>query len=220
MMDIRDMIEIGDKLEIIIKRDSHEDIKGYSMLQDITSEEDLIVTQPMRDGIPIKIRPSDSIRVLFFKEEGCYAFDGEPIDKFMIQNADVISIRQISSVVKIQRRQFYRLKIVLPVELKLLEDKEDSPILKGYSVDISGNGLRLIIDQRLDINTIIKCNIKLNSNESVYVKGKVVRVTLDDKFPYKYDIGISFEDIPNSTQDRIVKFIFEKQRELISKDFV
>ena len=45
----------------------------------------MIVTQPMRDGIPIKIRPSDSIRVLFFKEEGCYAFDGEPIDKFMIQ---------------------------------------------------------------------------------------------------------------------------------------
>jgi len=219
-MDIKDMIEIGEKLEIIVKRDSREDIKGFSMLQDINSKGELVVTQPMRDGIPIVIRPDDFIRVLFFKEDGCFAFDGEPVNRFKIENADVISIRQISSIEKIQRRQFYRLKIVLPVELKLLDNKEDTPILKGYSVDISGNGLRLNIDQKLNVDAIVKCNIKLNSNESVTVKGRVVRVGLDDKLAYKYDMGITFVDIPNATQDRIVKFIFEEQQELISKGFV
>lgn len=219
-MDVKDIINIGEKLEIIVKRNSQEDVKGYSMLQDITSAGELVITQPMRDGVPIEIRPSDSIRILFFKEEGCFAFDGRPINRFKIKNVDMISIRQISSIEKIQRRQFYRLKIVLPVEIKLLDDKEGSTILKGYSVDISGNGLRLNIDQKLDVNSIIKCNIKLSSNETLSVKGRVVRVALDNKFAYKYDIGISFVDIPNATQDRIVKFIFEKQRELISKGFV
>lgn len=219
-MDVKDIINIGEKLEIIVKRNSQEDIKGYSMLQDITSAGELVITQPMRDGVPIVIRPSDSIRVLFFKEEGCFAFDGRPINRFKIKNVDMISIRQISSIEKIQRRQFYRLKIVLPVEIKILDNKEGSPILKGYSVDISGNGLRLNIDQKLDVNSIIKCNIKLSSNETLSVKGRVVRVALDNKLAYKYDIGIAFVDIPNATQDRIVKFIFEKQRELISKGFV
>lgn len=219
-MDVKYMIDIGEKLEIIVKRDSQEDIKGYSMLQDITSTGELVVTQPMRDGIPIELRPSDSIKVLFFREEGCFAFDCQLADRFKIENADLFSIRQISPIEKIQRRQFYRLKIVLPVEIKILDDKEDSPILKGYSIDISGNGLRLNIDQKLDVNSMIKCNIKLSSNESVSVKGRVVRASLDNKFAYKYDIGISFVDIPSATQDRIVKFVFEKQRELISKGFV
>ena len=67
-MDIKDMIEIGGKLEIVIKRDSQEDTKGYSMVQDITSEGELVITQSMRDGIPVVIRLNDTLRVFFFRK--------------------------------------------------------------------------------------------------------------------------------------------------------
>ena len=219
-MDIKDMIEIGGKLEIVIKRDSQEDTKGYSMVQDITSEGELVITQSMRDGIPVVIRLNDTLRVFFFQEESCFAFDGKPIERFKIENANMISIRQISPIEKVQRRQFYRLRIVLPVNLKLLDVKGDAPIIKSYSIDISGNGLRLNIDEKLDINSMIECNIELSAEETLTIRGKVVRVALDDKYADKYDIGISFVDIPRKVQDRIVKFIFDKQRELINKGFI
>ena len=126
----KDMIEIGGKLEIVIKRIPRK-IKGYSMVQDITSEGELVITQPMRDGIPVVIRLNDTLRVFFFQEESCFAFDGKPIERFKIENANMISIRQISPIEKVQRRQFYRLRIVLPVNLKLLDVKGDAPIIRA-----------------------------------------------------------------------------------------
>ena len=216
------MVEIGGKVEIILNNDGFKEIKGFSMIQDVTGEGELVVTLPMFEGRPILINPKDAVRIFFFREEGSFCFKGEIVERFKLKNMVVIRVKQISSIKKIQRRQFYRLKVVLPIEFTVLdeENKAKNSILEGSCIDISGNGLGLYTDYRLEVNTIIECKISLDNEDQLLVKGKVVRVGLTHGLAYKYDAGITFHEITDRTRDELIKFIFNKQRELRKKGFI
>ena len=216
------MVEIGEKVEIILERDLLEDVKGFSMVQDFTDTGELVVSLPVYGGKPILLQRQAIIKVFFYKEEGCYSFDGQVIERFKRENAELVSISQTSSIRRIQRREFYRLKIVLPVKFIVLDDEseEEAPIIEGCCTDISGSGLRLNTDHKLDIGDMIECNFQLDNENDIKIIGKVVRFGIADKLTYKYDLGISFPKIFEGVRDTIIKFIFEKQRELRKKGFI
>ncbi len=220
-MDLRNLIEIGEKVEIIVYRDYFKPQKGFSMIQDITIKNELIVTLPMFEGRPILVNIKDRVRVLFYKEKGCYYFEGEIVDRFQTENLIMISIKRTSSVKRIQRRGYYRLKITLPVRFHiLLEEETKSPALEGYCADISGSGMRLITDQKLDINTILEFQINLEDKNGLLLKGKVVRSVLSESLDGKYDTGIAFCDITDKNRDILIKYIFMKQREFRKKGYI
>ena len=75
-------------------------------------------------------------------------FYGDVRNRYRINNAVVVSIMPTSPIKRIQRRAYYRLKIILPVTVKVLDGdtENESQILKGYSIDISGGGLKLNMD--------------------------------------------------------------------------
>ena len=75
-------------------------------------------------------------------------------------------------------------------------------------------------DHKLDIGDMIECNFQLDNENDIKIIGKVVRFGIADKLTYKYDLGISFPKISEGVRDTIIKFIFEKQRELRKKGFI
>lgn len=215
-------VEIGEKIEVVLERDLAKPLKGYSMVQDITSEEELMATLPTFEGRPILVNPGDRVRVYYFREEGGFCYQGEITKRLKIENASIVGIRQTSRIKRIQRREFYRLEILLPVKYKVLGEKEgpEIPFHMGYCTNISGGGLRLNSDHRLEIDTMVECIITLCDGECIRVKGKVVRSELAQDLEYKYVSGISFQDIADRIQDLLVKYIFKKQRELRQKGFL
>jgi len=221
-MDLKKKVEIGGKVEIISKGSNSKGLRSFSMIQDISDEGDLVVSLPMVEGRPILLNPGEKVGIRLFKEEASYLFYGDVRNRYRINNAVVVSIMPTSPIKRIQRRAYYRLKIILPVTVKVLDGdtENESQILKGYSIDISGGGLKLNMDYCLALNTMIECRIDLYDDRQLKIKGKVVRVNQANGPGSKYELGISFCCVSHKVREDLIRFIFSKQRELRKKGLI
>lgn len=94
---------------------------------------------------------------------------------------------------------------------------EGVPALKTTKVNISGNGLSFESDHGYEIDQLLELKFILPyPGEAVlYVYGNVVRAENDE--PEKVTVSVRFTVIDEDVREKIVKYVFEKQREQIRK---
>lgn len=221
------MLQIGEKIEVRYYEGAIDSEKRscYSMIQDIISQDELVITIPMVKGNQIILPLGQEVEIVFFRDEGQYIFKAKIEKRFKKENVDLLKLNRISSIKRIQRRNYYRLNITLPISIKLLTDKDKQSQnfkewLKTYTMDISGGGVRILLDRNIEKGSLLECKLKIN-DEDLLLKGEVVRSQLIQQYPItKYEIGISFVDITEYQRDQIIGFIFEEQRKLRRKGFI
>ena len=209
------MLQIGEKIEVRYYEGAIDSEKRscYSMIQDMISQDELVITIPMVKGNQIILPLGQEVEIVFFRDEGQYIFKAKIEKRFKKENVDLLKLNRISSIKRIQRRNYYRLNITLPISIKLLTDKDKQSQnfkewLKTYTMDISGGGVRILLDRNIEKGSLL-------------LKGEVVRSQLIQQYPItKYEIGISFVDITEYQRDQIIGFIFEEQRKLRRKGFI
>lgn len=91
------------------------------------------------------------------------------------------------------------------------------PALQATRVNISGNGLSFESETSYRINDTVEIRMMLpySSDCMFYIYGDIVRV--EEISHDKFNISVRFTVIDEDIRERIVKFVFEKQRELIRK---
>ncbi|NLO82776.1 MAG: hypothetical protein GX094_06930 [Clostridiales bacterium] len=221
----KDIMQIGEKIEIIVNNtpDKASEVY-YSMVQDIPSNEEIIITEPMSKGIPVALRIGSNIRVNFFRDRGQFYFFAEVVDRFKSGFIRLVRLKQTSQIFRLQRRNYFRLKTSIPVLFRIINDNDktdNAEAYRGLIADISGGGLGLLTDEKLDPGIRIECNIKVEDMLDVTVQGIVVRtVEAGDNvtYVYKYHTGILFDKIHESKRREIIQFIFETQRKKIRKE--
>ncbi len=226
-MNLKKMLQIGEKIEVRYYEGAIDSEKRscYSMIQDMISQDELVITIPMVKGNQIILPLGQEVEIVFFRDEGQYIFKAKIEKRFKKENVDLLKLNRISSIKRIQRRNYYRLNITLPISIKLLTDKDKQSQnfkewLKTYTMDISGGGVRILLDRNIEKGSLLECKLKIN-DEDLLLKGEVVRSQLIQQYPItKYEIGISFVDITEYQRDQIIGFIFEEQRKLRRKGFI
>lgn len=111
-----------------------------------------------------------------------------------------------------QRRNFVRFETALSVFYAPFQGVKR----EGTTLDISGNGLSMVNELELKSGTILPIALKLLDKE-IKCKAKVIRSKPYSKSivgQQRYETAVSFVDIETKDQDSIVKYIFDKQREL------
>ncbi len=131
----------------------------------------------------------------------------------------MLTIKKPDDLHKIQRRYWVRLAATLPVKMSVIkESNEEVHESTAQTIDISGGGLLLMTSQPLEVGQVLNMQIELHSNEVFGCKGKVIRSFRDDNTGKgNLKTAIEFIEISERSRDRIVKFIFERQREWIKK---
>jgi hypothetical protein len=81
-------------------------------------------------------------------------------------------------------------------------------------VSLSGNGMKFSSQQRHSIGDILECKMILTLQQSaaIYTYGKVVRVGSQNN---GYFINVRFTAIDTKIRDKIIRFVFETEREMI-----
>jgi PilZ domain len=108
----------------------------------------------------------------------------------------------------VQRREFVR---VTAAKRIVLEDEEGDVIADALTVDISGGGLLVQLPRSKDLPTDTSIYFSLYLGLTDYddqVNGtvRVVRRKPDNQF------ALSFEHISRANQERLIRFVFERQR--------
>lgn len=223
-MVVKGVINIGEKIEVVVQERLNADEKAcFSMIQDVPQDDELWITMPMLKGEPVVLSIGQRVRINFFRERGKFYFDAEVIDRERTDTVHLIRLKQVSPIHRLQRRNFYRLKINLPVGFQVIKEDSDQGevnYVKAYTADISGGGMRLLTDEKLEPGQQLKCRIPLGEKDFLELKGLVVRVVPCVEGNYKFEVGVKFVDILEVEQDRLIRFIFQQQRRLKAKGLI
>jgi c-di-GMP-binding flagellar brake protein YcgR len=112
-----------------------------------------------------------------------------------------------------QRREHVRVPSRLPIRVqRLLAGGEPTGPLDTFVIDISGGGLRIAGPDVLRVGDRIRFELALpEGRERLEGRARVARRATDGTH------GLEIDDVPEGRRDRIVRHVFERQRELLEE---
>jgi c-di-GMP-binding flagellar brake protein YcgR len=108
----------------------------------------------------------------------------------------------------LQRREFVR---VIAAKRVVLEDDEGEVIAEALTVDISGGGIRVRVPRKVELPSEGRVFFSLflgltDYDDEVTGTAQIVDLRPDNQ------VALAFEHIARSDQERLIRFVFERQR--------
>lgn len=221
-------LQTGTKLELELYDDSgeKEQVRVVSQLEGCEDEHTAIIAAPIYGGEIYSIHNGIEMDIYFLQNEQLFRFKAKVMSKEKIGNILALKIKRLTNIQKIQRRDFFRFDNIIPVIYRVIDsvdDIENNTIQykKSITKDLSGSGLCMLVEERLDEYAQLECGISLAPDYNIYFIGRIIRVIkCDFESKYKYEIGLSYKLIENKDREEIVKYIFNEQRKLRKKGLI
>jgi c-di-GMP-binding flagellar brake protein YcgR len=212
-------IRPGDKLEIKTQSGDGGECSYTSHVAEIMNEDLMLVHAPISEGRTVKLPLEEEYGFLFFALDGLYKGKGTVLGHYM-QNEALLTEIGVDECERIRQRSFFRIDVTVDLTFSRLADSEeagDMPDYKGTIRNISGSGMSFQTNILLEPAEMILCWFTLNSN-FIMVNGKLLeyRGGPDDSGSFEY--RMEFVSIESITQDKIIQYIFERQREMLKKN--
>ncbi len=217
---LTDKINIGDRIEITVKREKALAKCYISQVVNILDGEHVVVHAPISYGKIIKLSNKEDYSFLFITDKTMTRFDSRILGYFKENNFILMKIKLTSKGERIQRREYFRFACLLPLKFSVISDDisivDSKQMFEAVIKDVSGGGIRFVSNHNVKKDTKIKCLLLFNSDYLITI-AKVLNVQEFPKSVYKYEYRASFIGILPEEQDRIVQFIFEEQRKDLQK---
>jgi hypothetical protein len=115
---------------------------------------------------------------------------------------DAVRVDFASGGKTLQRRDFFRMDIVTDVVVF----RENGTEVDTHTLDLSGSGALLPSSSGLNMDERVWMAIGVDDETPVRAHGKVARITGD------HHRGVVFEQISEAARERLIRFLFERQR--------
>lgn len=207
-------LRINQPVEIEIK-DPEFQGKYRSRVEGIGGD-NLTLAAPMKSGEVLSLPRGLEMTVSFYDQVAVYSVDCLLMSFNMGAVPTIVLGSPINSK-RIQRRNFVRLDTKIPMTYILLNQGLE-PISERFdatTVDISGGGLMFTTNGRVQLGDLMEVQVSTSADRPVTAIGKTVRVT--DNFmgkEHKVSVGVEFTIIEEGERDKIIRYIFNRQREL------
>ena len=208
-------LKINSRIEVILKDGDYK-----CNVQDL-SEDYIAISVPMSTGQYIPLPNGTIIDVIYYEEENLYKFKSSIIGR-KFENIPILIISKPVEITKIQRRKYVRVPLMNTAKYKNLKNMPntkpssigESEYLKAILVDLSGGGMKVRVSEEIKMDDFILVDLTVN-NENMFLVGQAKRIVKDDEG--RFLCGLSFEFLDNSTQERIISYIFKLMREQMRK---
>lgn len=188
------------------------------------NEQHLLIDYPInqqtkRNSILLK---GENFSVIYAgSDQNIYYFQSEVVAKVNLTvPALAIKLPDKSDIKRIQRREFVRIETAVDVSLHSVNQRF-SPFVTVTS-DMSGGGISIVLPEKhtLGVGNIadIWMPLQFFSGEYKYIHAKAEVVFLkliNHKLP---NASLKFTEIPKHSQQDIIRYCFEKQREARKKE--
>jgi len=211
-------LKINSRIEII---DFHGGINYKSNIQDMT-EVGMSITIPVKEGKYLPLNTGEKVSIIYYGDKEVYQFEAEVLGR-AIDVIPVINISKPQNPRVVQRRNYVRVLMLKNLKFisidKELADKETSKITKvidksqfkkAILLDLSGGGMRIKTEEKLQLSEFIMIAIEL-IEEEIMIKSRVVRCDLQPDNTNAY--GLKFLELGEKDRDKIIKYIFQVMRE-------
>ena len=202
-------LELNQRVEIL-----WEDKVYYCNVQE-EFEGKPVISLPVCNSEYLTLKEGEIIDAVYYdKNYGVYGFIMKIEGRRLENNIPCYIVSKPFNVRRIQRREYVRVCVIESIVCAITTKDDEEKFCTGILLDLSGGGLRVKMNEELDIGDKIICDYK-DENTTIHLPGRVVRREKDIENNYIY--GICFEDIGDRIRDKIIKNVFlvmRKQREL------
>lgn len=172
-------------------------------------EEERVVLEPVEGAPSLRgLEPDDRVEVLVSTPKRVLRGEAR-----LLELEPLIAITPPVEPVALQRRQFFRVRVVVPFSFVVAPEDHGSHVsAKARTLDLSGGGLRFETRLRLTLDAQLEMVLHLGRSERVTAEGRVVwgeRSRLPG--PARYCYGVEFDDLPRVDRDRVVCFLLAQQ---------
>lgn len=214
-------MNIGETLFLTVDNEEYRakiidiDKKNHYIFIDLPVKEIDSKTAIFQDGIRLKVAFKD-------ENENIYQFN-TTIMHHLKQRipAFILKLPEEEEMVKIQRRQFVRVKSA--VDVAVASPTNNFTPFTTVTADISAGGVSIVLPHQPElISPHQECELTLvlhmnsESQHYIHVIGEVIRI--HDQENKVNTASIKFIELNNKQQQMIVRFCFEKQREARQKE--
>jgi c-di-GMP-binding flagellar brake protein YcgR len=210
---IEPVIEVNELLQVKIpgEKESH-----FSRVNNIT-ENEIVIAWPTSRGIRMPLRVNQNIELSFVRDAIPYAFIG----LILTANLDPlpqITVRSNREVRRVQRREHFRIKCMMPVQITgSIPDGSASGLMQPISIqcvtfDLSAGGLSIRNATRIPEDALVEVKLKL-SDGGPEIKIPA-RVAYSGSIPGNaalYHLGIYFLALSEWEQARIIRCLYRIQ---------
>jgi len=197
-----------------------------SRVDDIVNEK-MILGWPTSLGAKIPIRSGQLAALYFIREDAVYTFEAV-IDELQHEPVPRIALRQSGPVHRIQRRAYFRVRAMIPVQLTGVvrsgeseaEDAGSTVHIVSSTVDISGAGMAIHHSTSLPADTMFEARLSIDPDEpplkllARVVHSEPVIGLIDER--RLYHIAFFFIAISEAQRRKIVRRCFRIQQESLS----
>lgn len=182
-----------------------------SRVQEV-NEDDIAIDIPMENGEYLLLQKDDEIRAIIYNEKTAmlYKVKFKIIKRKVENNLKLYKLTMPYEVKKLQRRNYVRVDVTKDIKYKT---KGGSVYLDALVLDLSGGGMKIKVDKKLELDDKIELIVELDG-KFAKIKGEVRRVSRDEK-DRKYIIGYEFTEIAEVVRDKIVEIVFSIMRRQI-----
>ena len=168
-------------------------------------------------GEVLPLREGTKVKLTFWDEVAAYSFEAKimqriavPVSLFVLELPDSIS--------KVQRRSFVRVPAFYPIEFRTVTREGLSDLNKGIMLDLSGGGMRFSTKVHVENKSLLYVQLTLPIGE-IQSPVRVCRAEQleDDK---RYNVSVQFHEISERERDRIIRCVFDIQREMRKKGLI
>lgn len=185
-----------------------------SSVQDM-NDNDFCISVPTRGPNPMVLNSGDSVKISFVSEMSRLEFETKVVG-WRYDNIPLYVLALPKEYKRIQLREFVRIPVVLETYYSEIPEEGRQPVfIRCNSLDMSGGGIRLLLNKDYPANTrlMLKFTLPLKARpEEIEVLCRVVR-SWPDQNTKLYQTAVQFVKISNRQQDSIVRFILMKMSE-------
>jgi c-di-GMP-binding flagellar brake protein YcgR len=212
---------------------THIDLQLDSAIYDLVDEEHIYLYMPTEKGRIRMLHIGCRMELIIYNNGSIYHCDAAVEERFRQKNILLMRVVVKSPLAKHQRRDYYRIpclieakvyplakeiyeKYATPSEmLSALVRHGDLKSEKMMIVDISGGGCKSRTDHLVEEDyVLIEIRFKDDKGEvKMHIPMRVIdSYEHDKKEVKKYDTRYCFEKITKTEREKIIKYIFEKER--------
>jgi c-di-GMP-binding flagellar brake protein YcgR len=225
-------LQIGTKLEL--EPFNEDGIKlDYTLVSEFEqaySENIAIIAAPIHEGYIYPVRIGTVMNIHYSQkyenDYNLFMFKAKVIGRETSENLALLKVEIIGEIKKIQRRNYYRLECSIPVQFRIVnsynsEYNKGIPFQKTIATDLSGGGIGLRLEERIEIGKLLECEILTEESKTIKFCGKLVRYYKNDvEGKFKFHAGVSYIKISNNDREAVVKYIFTEQRKMRKKGLI
>ena len=184
----------------------------------LPDRKEVLVHAPISRGRLVKLERGVDYALRLLAENAIYRFKAKLVAYGDLDGFDIVRFSLVGEGEKVQRRSAFRFNCSLRVTFTIIYSSgQQSESHEGLITDLSAGGAKMYADANAHMGYLL--NISLQLGDDLVVAFGDVRtrkdISRDSKFAYQY--GIRFSMMPETDQEKIIRYMYKMQREELKK---